>query len=157
MHGLRVWSNIGSCSVSKVLASPASSNPYWQRKLDRRQHGSFHWSEVCLESKSLSLSMGCIYYAWIKNTVISCWMNTSIKMNSVGKCSPPVWLSPSMYFIWFFYAAVNVVLMRRGNSKLDPSTYPIRLMNMQRHSPSILTSLSGRWLHSLTRACWEDG
>lgn len=64
---------------------------------------------------------------------------------------------PSTSFNLSIYAEVNVVLMRRGTYKPDPSISPIRLMNVQRHSPSLLTSLSGRWLDRLTRVCREDG
>lgn len=55
------------------------------------------------------------------------------------------------------YSALNAVLMLRGTYKADPSISPIHLMSVRRHSPSLLTSLSGRWLDRLTPVCREDG
>lgn len=78
----------------------------------------------------------------------------------IKSCAGKVFLLldyPSTSFNLSTYAEVNVVLMRRGTYKPDPSISPIHLMNVQRHSPSLLTSLSGRWLDRLTRVCREDG
>lgn len=64
---------------------------------------------------------------------------------------------PATSFNLSVYSALNVVLMLRGTYKADPSISPIHLMSVRRHSPSLLTSLSGRWLDRLTPVCREDG
>lgn len=64
---------------------------------------------------------------------------------------------PATSFNLSVYSALNAALMQRGTYKADPSISPIHLMSVHRHSPSLLTSLSGRWLDRLTPVCREDG
>lgn len=101
----------------------------------------------------------------IQNTERVCCLLFMTQLVSEGPASKELALEkfsslldhPSTSFNLSVYSAFNAALMQRGTYKADPSISPIHLMSVRRHPPSLLTSLSGRWLDRLTPVCREDG